>query len=1243
MRKSTFLLLALCCLVGGSAWGQTDVTSTYLVNPSFDDSYTRFLDINTDRGVEKPDGWSVEWYQAAQDQNGMTYVKESMEQDSKKWEAVSDKAYFGRMRWGNAILYLRQTMVDMNPGSYTLSFKAAAHTSNSGKNKMSVSVAGETTSVTVGSNESGSWSDYTVNFTITSSTPYATVEIKAEREADLFKFGIDELTLTYDGSSYYSTLLSEAQTLLSDNQDWTTTESNTTFSDAITSATGKETVADQNAAIVSLKTAIAAYKEANSVDVTAKITNPNYDSDISGWTCTGGDGNDFGHQTSSQTNFTGGFLEKLRNGWNGSYNQANLDISQTLSNLPNGEYTVKAVVLAQMQGGKESLGTGTYKDKKHGGPYYIDDEKGVLLYVTSGENNCKAWANTQNPSFVENAGGEWKQATVKVENNSLTIGLKAVGSTSGANSLGTYANWIAVDTWTLSYFGFDASGLLAELSNDITSATTLYESSDKMSSVKRDAIKTAIDAAQALVDADTGTKAEITTASTNLANAVSAANASITDYANLKATIDDANKYTVVAPSYTALSSTITAAQTVYDNGSEEDCATTISGLVAAKQAANVADDSYVTSTFAYAVELGTWTTEGPTGEMSSQHYDGTSSSKYLEQSGAAWGQSSWTIKYDQDLTLPAGNYVFKVAGRKAAGNGCTLSLVVKNGDTEIGTVNDFPEGDNGLGINKAGTASFNVDDSEGFANDGNGRGWQWRFVKFTLAEDATVNVAVCAEATAVHQWVSFCDATVQTDNDANIAMIAYNIKKNDANKAIEANENVRGPEYTTLKAAVDADPGTTKTGIETATTTINNALTAFNEAVTAYNELSAAIAAVTIPSANVGTAAFQIPQTAVDTYTNAKSAAQTVLDATTTSDKEAYTTAKATLADATTTFNAVALNAPADGAKFNAVTTFTGDAAWNNTPITGYVNASAQGGYSQQYGTDGIAEGVYRTNVLTFTPVTDKKDIYLVSYETIDGETNYLCTGSGGGYGGNASQIRCTTDVEKALEIQVQATDEEGIWKLFNTEANQYIGDNNDKGVYTTANHNTFQLVELVAATMTITDAKYATFVAPFNVEIPSGVTAYTVAAHDGNVLTLEAVATTIPANTPVVLNSESEVSKKFYGAKVDGTPTVGYLTGVYTDTDAPVGSYVLQNNGGVVSFYQVAKDKQPTVGANHAYLTIPSGIKEFFLDEATAINSISVVDAQNTNAVYNLAGQQVDAAYKGIIIKNGKKVLVK
>jgi hypothetical protein len=101
------------------------------------------------------------------------------------------------------------------------------------------------------------------------------------------------------------------------------------------------------------------------------------------------------------------------------------------------------------------------------------------------------------------------------------------------------------------------------------------------------------------------------------------------------------------------------------------------------------------------------------------------------------------------------------------------------------------------------------------------------------------------------------------------------------------------------------------------------------------------------------------------------------------------------------------------------------------------------------------------------------------------------------------------------------------------------------------------------------------------------------------------------------------------------------GLLQGTFKSLPAPVGSYVLQNQKGVIGFYQVA-EVQPQVPALRAYLNAPaSGVKFFtFGDEATGINELNL-DLDHNETIYNLAGQKVSKAKKGVYISNRRKVL--
>lgn len=237
-------------------------------------------------------------------------------------------------------------------------------------------------------------------------------------------------------------------------------------------------------------------------------------------------------------------------------------------------------------------------------------------------------------------------------------------------------------------------------------------------------------------------------------------------------------------------------------------------------------------------------------------------------------------------------------------------------------------------------------------------------------------------------------------------------------------------------------------------------------------------------------------------------------------------------------------------------------------------------------------------------------------------------------------------TELVLPFELTKNAVVDGQLYIIFNASTNASPG----KGQ--AGDHLYVDDIELVYDTdydkvpVTVSDSKYATFVAPFDVKMPAAITASTVETvgkEYDTMLDLTAVENNlVPANTPVILSSKDAQDRVAYGVAKPAEAVEGLLTGVYEETEAPVGSYVLQNIDGVVGFYQVAADQQPTVKANHAYLTAASEAKVFVFttDDATAIQSIQA-EAEQGAAIYNLAGQRVQKAVKGINIINGKKIL--
>lgn len=194
----------------------------------------------------------------------------------------------------------------------------------------------------------------------------------------------------------------------------------------------------------------------------------------------------------------------------------------------------------------------------------------------------------------------------------------------------------------------------------------------------------------------------------------------------------------------------------------------------------------------------------------------------------------------------------------------------------------------------------------------------------------------------------------------------------------------------------------------------------------------------------------------------------------------------------------------------------------------------------------------------------------------------------------------------------------------------------------------------EATKATYTMTaiaDGKFGTLVLPFAAHLPTDGKAY---ALDGelNVIDGELVGsavTSLAANKPVLVTKAGEYTASAVSVAETSASQIntnGNLTGVFQNTEAPVGSYVLQNHPATqgVAFYLVGEVK-PTVKPFRAFIPTQDAkvkaIKVVFDGEATGIKEIT---SDNTKAeIFDLSGRRVAKAQKGVYIVNGKKVIKK
>lgn len=187
-----------------------------------------------------------------------------------------------------------------------------------------------------------------------------------------------------------------------------------------------------------------------------------------------------------------------------------------------------------------------------------------------------------------------------------------------------------------------------------------------------------------------------------------------------------------------------------------------------------------------------------------------------------------------------------------------------------------------------------------------------------------------------------------------------------------------------------------------------------------------------------------------------------------------------------------------------------------------------------------------------------------------------------------------------------------------------------------------------------------WRTFLYPRDTKAGEGLRIFTVTGiNSDNVLVFHELASgTIPANTPVILYTKNpEATDATTGFTLqpysyrNEAPATGYLRGVYTETTAPVDSYVLQKHADQTepAFYKVT-GTQPTVKPYNCYLAVEQGSNaksfSFAVPGTTGIKGIYDNNASNFSdgKVYTLDGKQVSHMEKGkIYIVNGKKFIIK
>ena len=535
--------------------------------------------------------------------------------------------------------------------------------------------------------------------------------------------------------------------------------------------------------------------ENNPLDMSYLITNPDFDARgnqnglgaVKGWN--GSPGADSRHYVSCAEKYNTDF-----------------DVYQEKTGLPNGRYRLSCQGFYRAGGGDSKD-----KDTKNA-ILYANAEETPLMNILEEEGNYSKKPNTMLEAQESFSAGLYKKNSVEVTvvDGTLRFGVKK------SKLIG--ADWTIFDTFRLEYLG----------EVDLNAAAVAE-------------FKVLQDEGTALLQDDAYAIVKGTEEYVALQNVI-AKEATAENLAELKAEYYSAkNAFVDLKVSYEAWDAAYAVEKTVLEGlGIADQFATrpnTAAEAAKGAQAMNVAEYNAVVKDYTTDIKLGDWITSGAA-NFNNEHWSGKVVN-YLNQDdsdGKGWNANSWSMSASQEITLPAGDYVFKAAGRKSAD--ATMTLSVKNGDTSLGEVVNFPSGNRGRGIATDGTASF---EGASYACKNEGYGWQWRFVPFTLTEETTITISIEAGANLIHNWASFGDYSVMAKPNTAASEVAYNQAVEAANAALtnEANQVVTGEERTKLNEAIAADKGTTVESIDAATAAVKAATETYVAAVASYQALA--------------------------------------------------------------------------------------------------------------------------------------------------------------------------------------------------------------------------------------------------------------------------------------------------------------------------------------------------------------------------------------------------------------------
>ena len=905
------------------------------------------------------------------------------------------------------------------------------------------------------------------------------------------------------------------------------------------------------------------------------------------------------------------------------WNKSGASIKQTLSNLPAGSYDLIAVALTR-DGMTATLNAGSNTTS--------------IVTVGSGTVNNRTQANTW-----FNAGNGVNKLEFTHAGGNLEIGLTA------DNANGDH--WLVWRSFVLLYKGLDLSELKAALQAQIDAVPALQGTT---TTAAYNAAKNYADG----IDMDALTTEEaISTASTELATLVDAAKAlqaNYTRYNNIKS----AAKANASATNTTDADAALAAATT--NEAIDAAVATLRAAFLAELPNVTVSTDGLDVT----AVMVDNASVAQNTNYWTSYKYPSS-------PDGGSFGKCSYdecefyqqNFKFYQILAMTPGTWEFGVTGFHRAGNHSTY----------------FYAGDDKILIPGVGRDVVNtMAQAKTYFDNGNGK----VALKFLIETAGNVEIGIDNKDTETDKWTIFRNFTLKYYGPVDYSIYdeqwAAAVAAANAAKTAAANANVTGAELTALDAAIaDAPDGSSKANYLEKIQALEAATQTFTAAAASYDQYVAYRAETVSLFGEELAATVAVPTTAAE----AAAAVQNLNIA-------QY---NKVASDYTYSLNGLI----GDFGSWTGTATVAGEAAepnyltnehWSGATHAYYEQASAgwgnANGWTIKYEkTCKLPAGSYvikvaaRSSVDTQSTVSCSATSTTISLPNVGAASKGITTAgvaswsdsdnfanSNNGFGWQWRFLPFTLTEETEVTMTFYAeTSKQYNWMSIADGELLSATDIATAVAYNETANNSIENVDVANVTITRNIKEgFNTVVLPFTLTanqvtaaFGTGTEVYNFSENsaDANEITVNFNKGdgSIEANVPVLVKATVASTEQVFNgvqvvaatdAKVAGTNA--NFVGVYAPATVADGDYFI----GKGAVYKSAG--ATNINAFRAYIdvdnTVAGEVKMFIEDEGiqTAIDAIDA-EAPAKGAIFNLAGQRVNNAQKGIYIVGGKKVVIK